>query len=621
MSTPSENIQASLERILPQVQKPGRYVGGEFNQIIKPWDKITTHIALAFPDIYNIGLPNLGLAILYDLINQREDALAERVYSPWTDMEELLRQNNIPLFSLESKHAIADFDILGITLPYETLYTNTLNLLDLAGLPVRSTDRDETHPLVIAGGHAAFNPEPMAPFIDAFIIGDGEGIINEIIDCHKRWKAGGFSRSELLKQLAVLQGVYVPALYIPHYKANGTIAQIEKVDEQAPLPIYKHFAAELPPPLTRFLVPSIDIVHNRIAVEIMRGCSRGCRFCQAGMISRPIRERSIEEILDTIQQGLDSTGFEEIALLSLSSSDHSHILELVEAIEERFCGRHLIISLPSLRIETFSVDLLEQLKGTRQGGFTLAPEAATERMQHIINKHIPAEQLLKTAEDIYSRGWTTIKLYFMIGHSSETLDDVRAIAELCKSVINVGRRVIGKRASLRAGVSTFVPKPHTPFQWATCDTVEQIEAKQNLLKKELRGPGLKLNWTDPAETMLESWLARGDRRMAEVIYSAWKSGARFDAWREHFNLTHWESAFGEHGLDPGFYTHRQRGEDEIFAWDHIHSGIDKSFLLSDYKDSLKGVLRSDCSDQCHACGVLSHFNTIRTPAKELWKCP
>ena len=621
MSNSPENIEASLERILPQVQKPGRYVGGEFNQVIKPWDKITTHLALAFPDIYNIGLPNLGLAILYDLINQRSDALAERVYSPWSDMEEHLRQENIPLFSLESKHAIADFDILGITLPYETLYTNTLNLLDLAGLPLRCADRDASHPLVIAGGHATFNPEPMSPFIDAFIIGDGEGIIHDIIECHQRWKSSGSRRTDLLEQLAAIQGIYVPAFYEPDYKPDGTIALIEKEGDQTPFPVYKHFAAELPPPLTRFLVPSIDIVHNRIAVEIMRGCSRGCRFCQAGMISRPIRERSIEEILAAIQQGLDSTGFEEIALLSLSSSDHSRILELVEAIGEQFCGRHLVISLPSLRIETFSVDLLEQLKGTRQGGFTLAPEAATERMQHIINKHISAEQLLKTAEEIYSRGWTTIKLYFMIGHPSETLEDVRAIAELCKSVINVGRRVIGKRATLRAGVSTFVPKPHTPFQWASCDTTEQIEAKQRLLKQELRGPGLKLNWTDPAETMLESWLARGDRRMAEVIYSAWKHGARFDAWREHFNPAAWETAFNEHNLDPGFYTHRKREENEIFPWDHIHAGVDKSFLLHDYKDSLEGVLRADCSEQCSACGILSHYSDIRTPAKELWKCP
>ena len=425
-----KEIEARLETMLPGVQKPGRYTGGELNQVVKDWHSERTRVALIFPDIYDLGMSNLGWAILYDGLNQREDVLAERAFSPWSDMEAALRDAGLPLYSLETHHPLAQFDILGFSLPYETLYTNTLNVLDLAGVPLFSAERDERHPLIIAGGHSTFNPEPMHAFIDAFVIGEGEDVIHEIVDVYQSWKSSQEPRSELLKALSQIWGVYVPALYDVNYEADGTFSSIEKLVEDAPLPVLKRIAPKLTPPLTRFIVPYIDTVHNRIPIEIMRGCTRGCRFCHAGMINRPVRERTVEEIVEAIDRALEYTGFEEVGLLSLSSSDYTHILELVKTVSERFEGHHLSISLPSLRIESFSVELMDALKDSRRSGFTLAPEAATERMREIINKPVSTEQLLETARAIYSRGWSNIKLYFMIGHPSETLDDVQAIADL-----------------------------------------------------------------------------------------------------------------------------------------------------------------------------------------------
>ena len=621
MLLPNE-IQDRLERILLRVQKPGRYVGGELNQVVKDWDTIATHVALIFPDLYDLGLPNLGLAILYESLNQLPDVLVERAYAPWLDMEAAMRQAGIPLYSLESKHALLDFDIVGFSLPYETLYTNALNLLDLAGIPLQSFERDERHPLVVAGGHAAFNPEPMSAFIDAFVIGEGEEVMHEIVDAVQAGKAARLPRKELLNRLAEIPGVYVPSLYTVHYNPDGTLSSIDSISPASPKSVKRRIVGKLPPSPTHFIVPSIDVVQNRVAVEIMRGCTRGCRFCQAGMISRPVRERSVAEIVEAIQQSLDNTGFEEIALLSLSSSDYSHILELVEAVSQRFVGQHLSISLPSLRIESTSVDLFEKLKGTRQGGFTLAPEAATDRMRAIINKPISQEQLLETARAIYSRGFQTIKLYFMIGHPSETLEDVQAIADLCKAVLGEGRKLIGRRAALHAGVSTFIPKAHTPFQWVACDSVESIQAKQRLLKKELSGQGMKLNWTDTNDSLLEAWLARGDRRMAQVVYLAWQKGARFDAWQDHDNFAVWQEAFAEAGIDPAFYSHRTRQLDEVFPWDHIIPGVTKRFLAEDYRWSLEGKTRDDCREQCYACGILPGYIELRrSNTGEQWKCP
>lgn len=611
-----------IERILPTVQKPGRYTGGELNQVVKNWDEVQTRLALVFPDLYDLGMSNLGLTILYDAVNQRPDACAERAFAPWLDMEQAMRLHAIPLFSLETHHPLSQFDIIGFSLPYETLYTNTLNLLDLAGLPLYAAERNEEHPLVIAGGHAVHNPEPMHAFIDAFVVGEGEEVIHEIIQVHQAWKARRSTRQDLLESLAQIWGVYVPSFYQVTYHPDGTVQQVSTTTSHAALPVIKRIVPKLPPPVTRFIVPYIDTVHNRVAIEIMRGCTRGCRFCHAGMITRPVRQRPVDEVLSAIETALAQTGYEEVGLLSLSSSDYTHILELVTSISQRFEGKHLNVSLPSLRIDSFSVDLMDSLRDSRRSGFTLAPEAATERMREIINKPVSTEKLLDTAREIFRRGWHNLKLYFMIGHPSETIEDVQAIADLCKAVLAVGRQTVGGRAQVTAGVSTFIPKPHTPFQWVSCDTFEQIEAKQTLLKQALRAKNLKLNWNPPETTMLEAWLSRGDRRMAQVIYQAWKLGAKFDAWDENFRYDLWLQAFQVVGLEPSFYTHRTRPLDEVFPWEHISTSVRKNFLAEDYRMSIRGETRSDCRQNCYACGILPTFADMRRANPgEVWQCP
>jgi radical SAM family uncharacterized protein len=620
----SEQIEIKLDRILLKVQKPGRYVGGELNITVKDWETARTKVALVFPDIYDIGVSNVGLKILYDQINQREDALAERAYAPWVDMEALMREHGIPLYTLESKQPLACFDLIGFTLPYETLYTNTLNILDLAGIPVRSSERDESHPIIIAGGHAATNPEPMHAFIDAFVIGEGEEVIHDVVNAIQKFKsAPNYKRDELLVALAQISGVYVPKFYETTYLEDGTVANTLPTIPEAPKLVNKRIVAKLLPPPVKFIVPNVEVIHNRVSVEIMRGCTRGCRFCQAGLITRPVRERSVQEVVDAADAAVRSTGFEELALMSLSSSDYTYINELVDAISKRFEGRKLSVNLPSLRIESVSVDLMDKLKQHRTGGFTLAPEAASERMRRIINKFIPDEEILNTTRDIYSRGWTTIKLYFMIGHPSETLEDVQAIVDLCRRVIDEGRKVAGWKVKLHAGVSTFVPKPQTPFQWVACDTRENILEKQALLKRQLlKDKSIKLSWTKPEDSLLEAWLSRGDRRMSEVIYTAWKNGAKFDAWDEAKKQEAWLPAFEEHGLDPAFYTHRQRRTDEVFPWEHITAAVRKNFLFQDFRQSLEGQIRVDCRLNCFACGILPTFaNLRRENPGEGWKCP
>ena len=624
MLTP-EQIETKLDRILLKVQKPGRYVGGELNSTVKDWDKAQTKVAFVFPDIYDIGVSNVGLKILYDQVNQREDALAERAYAPWVDMEALMREHEIPLYSLESKQPLACFDIIGFTLPYETLYTNALNILDLSGVPVRSADRNENHPIIIAGGHSATNPEPMHAFIDAFAIGEGEEVIHDIVNVVQKYKKSNiqFKRDELLLALSQIPGVYVPKFYKTEYLEDGTVAHTLPTTPGVPKVVNKRIVAKLPPPPLKFIVPNIEVIHNRVSVEIMRGCTRGCRFCQAGMITRPVRERSVQEVVDAADEAVRSTGFEELALMSLSSSDYTYINELVDAISKRFEGRKLSVNLPSLRIESVSVDLMNKLKQHRSAGFTLAPEAASERMRRIINKFIPDEDIINTTRDIYSRGWTTIKLYFMIGHPSETLEDVQAIVDLCRRVIDEGRKVAGWRIKLHAGVSTFVPKPQTPFQWVACDTRENILEKQALLKRQLlKDKSIKLSWTKPEDSLLEAWLSRGDRRMSEVIYTAWKNGAKFDAWDEAKKQEAWLPAFEKHGLDPAFYTHRQRRTDEVFPWEHITAAVRKNFLFQDFRQSLEGQIRVDCRLNCFACGILPTFaNLRRENPGEGWKCP
>jgi radical SAM family uncharacterized protein len=622
------DLNRTLDHILPAVSKPARYTGGEWNSEVKDWGSCDVRWALAFPDIYEIGMSNLGLAILYDRLNQVDCVLAERVYAPWVDMERAMRASGLALFSLESRHPLAEFDILGFSLPYEQLYTNLLNMLDLGGLPVLAAERDERHPLVIAGGGATYSPEPMADFVDAFVVGDGEDVILEITAAIREAKlvesyrqAG--QREGLLRRLAEVPGVYVPRFYQVDYHVDGTVAKVTPTVPEARMPVRKRIVATLPPPITKPLVPYIDTVHNRAAIEIQRGCGRGCRFCHAGMVYRPVRERPVDEILDAVDEMVAHTGFEEVALLSLSSSDYSQIEALVEGLVARQGDRHLSISLPSLRIESVSVKLMEQLQATgRRSSFTFAPEAATERLRGVINKPIADEDLLAVAEEVYRRGWKTIKLYFMIGHPTQTMDDVAAIVDLAMQVRSVGRQVLGRKAQVNVGVSTLVPKAHTPFQWVPLADESEVRAQQDYLKENLRGPGLKLSWNNYQETLLEAVLSRGDRRLGAVIHRAWQLGARFDAWSDQFKVEAWRQAFRDTRLEVGFYARRPRSLDEVLPWDHIDAGVTKAYLARDYQASLRGETRLDCREQCHACGILTAFRDERAALPEdAWVCP
>lgn len=597
------------EELLPKVEKPGRYIGTEWNSVHKNPEQSDIRFAFCFPDVYEVGMSHLGMKILYHLLNDQEDIFCERVFAPWPDMEEEMRKNGIKLFGLESRDFIDSFDFVGFTLQYEMSYTNIVNMLDLAGIPLRSGERNEEHPFVVAGGPCAFNPEPLYDIIDFFMLGEGEEQLLEVMEHYRRWKSSGGTRDEFLKMAASVRGVYVPKYYNVDYNKDLTIKEIKPICEDIPGKIRKRVIKNLKGSYfpDKIVVPFIDIVHDRIMLEIFRGCTRGCRFCQAGMIYRPVREREIEELVEIADKLIESSGYEEISLSSLSTGDFSKLNELVERLVSKYQSSRIGLSLPSLRIDSFSLKLIREVQKVRKSGLTFAPEAGTQRMRNVINKGVDEEDLINSVGAAFDTGYSNVKLYFMIGLPTETMEDIQGIADLAFKVVDryykVPKEKRGKGLNVTVSASSFVPKPFTPFQWEPQDSIHTLMDKQRYLQKAIKKKHITFNWHDPYVSYMEAVFARGDRRLCDVLIKAWELGCKFDGWDQYFNFNAWMQAFKETGVDPDFYTTRRRELDEILPWNHIDVGVTKKYLRSEYKKSLKGELTRDCRVACTGCGI------------------
>lgn len=597
-----------LESLFMQVQKPARYTGGELNSVVKEKTPELIRFAFCFPDLYEVGMSHLGMKILYGLYNEQEDVWCERVFAPDTDMEALMREKGIPLFGLESRDPIQEFDFIGFTLQYELSFTGVLNMLDLAGVPLHACDRDDDCPLVVGGGPCACNPEPLADFFDLFILGEGEEVNLELVELYRRHKGDGFRREAYLKEAAQIEGVYVPSLYQVAYCEDGTIRSVTPLDG-APERVRKRIMTDLDSTYypDKIVVPFVDIVHDRAMSEIFRGCIRGCRFCQAGFIYRPVREKSVDTIDRQSHALCQNTGYEEFSLSSLSTSDYSRLSELLPRLLDWAEPEHTNISLPSLRVDGFSEELAARLNVLRRSGLTFAPEAGTQRLRDAINKNLSEEEILNTARKAFAGGWTSVKLYFMMGLPTETLEDVAGIAALGQKIVDCyyanPDRPKGKSVNVSISVSCFVPKPFTPFQWEPQDTAEQLKEKQAHLRASLTTRKISLSWHDADVSFLEAVLARGDRRLGAVIEGAWRRGCKLDSWSQYFSLPAWLEALEEAGLDPAFYAHRRRSFDEVLPWDHLDYGVTKSFFIRENEKAKESRTTPNCRQQCSGCGA------------------